>query len=49
MALSREVVNFIGTNVHHYLEQAHRVGHVCEMEMEMRMSFEMGDAFAEVG
>ena len=48
MALRREVVNLVGTNLVHHLHHRHRVAEVRIMQMEIPVTLKMGYSFAEI-
>ena len=48
VALRRKVIYFVGAHLANYLNKAHRVAQVGVVQVEVRVSFKMGDAFAEI-
>lgn len=48
VALCREIVYLVGAHFGYDLYEAHGVAKVAEMEVELRMTFEMCDAFAKI-
>ncbi len=48
VALGCEIVDFVGTHFAYHLDEAHRVGKVGIVEMEIRITLEMGDPLAEI-
>ena len=48
MALGREVVDFGRLHLPHHLHEAHGVAHVGIVQVEIRLAFEVGDAFTEI-
>ena len=48
VALRREVVDFVRPDLADHLDEAHGVAHVGIMQVEMRLAFQVRDAFAEV-
>ena len=48
MALRRQVVDLVRTDFPNDLDQAHRVAHIGIMQVEMRLSLQVGDPLAEI-
>ena len=48
MGLGSEVVDFGWLYFAHQFDEGHGVCHICIMQVEVRLTFEMGDALAVV-
>ena len=46
--LSGEVVDFCWLNLAHEFDEGHGVCHICIMQVEVRLTFEVGNALAEI-